>query len=186
MPDVTSDETLPVAAARRSDPDAWDAIFRRYQLPLFTYVRSLVPNEQTTLDIVQETFISASRNIGGLRDDAKLGSWLFGIAHQKSVQHWRKFRRMSEAVTALETEPEDSPPGPDDQLLAIENEALFLRALEQLEPEHRAAITLHFLEDFPISEIAEITNVPPGTVKSRIHYAKKALRSIIASHENAT
>ena len=90
MLEVAEHEQLPVPQARAGEPAAWDALFRRYQLPLYVYVFELVRNEQTSLDVVQETFIAAARHIGGLRDDAKFGSWLFGIAHQKVIQHWRK------------------------------------------------------------------------------------------------
>src|SRR3954453_21194124 len=87
---VACDKQLPVQEARAGKPDAWDALFRRYQLPLYVYVLELVHEEQTSLDIVQETFINAARHLGSLRDDQKFGSWLFGIAHQKCIQRWRK------------------------------------------------------------------------------------------------
>src|SRR5580698_11602626 len=90
MPEVSAPEQLPVAQARAGDPAAWDALFRRYQLPLYVFVFELVRDEQAALDIVQETFIAAARHLGGLRDDGKFGSWLFGIAHQKCIQLWRK------------------------------------------------------------------------------------------------
>ncbi len=77
------DQLLPVPQARAGDPAAWEALFRRYQLPLYVYVFELVHDEQVSLDIVQETFINAVRHIGGLRKDDKFGGWLFGIAHQK-------------------------------------------------------------------------------------------------------
>src|SRR5882724_1759290 len=83
-------EQLPVQQARAGEPEAWDALIHRYQLPLYVYVFELVHDEQTSLDVVQETFINALRHIGGLRDDGKFGSWLFGIAHQKCTQRWRK------------------------------------------------------------------------------------------------
>ena len=89
---VSEREQLPVREARAGKPAAWDALFKRYQLPLYAYVFELVHHEQTSLDIVQETFINAARHLAGLRDDAKFGSWLFGIAHQKCIQHWRKRR----------------------------------------------------------------------------------------------
>src|SRR6266478_9548902 len=87
---VAEREQLPVAQARAGDTAAWDTLFRRYQLPLYVYVLELVHEEQTSLDIVQETFINAARHLGSLRDDRKFGSWLFGIAHQKCIQRWRK------------------------------------------------------------------------------------------------
>src|SRR6266853_3957393 len=90
---VAEREQLPVAQARAGDKAAWDTLFKRYQLPLYVYVFELVHDEQTSLDIVQETFINAARHIGGLRDDDKFGGWLFGIAHQKCIQRWRKQNR---------------------------------------------------------------------------------------------
>src|SRR5438874_9781334 len=93
MLEVAEPEPLPVQQARAGESSAWDTLFRRYQLPLYVYVVELVHHEQTALDIVQETFIAAAKHIASLRDDAKFGGWLFGIAHQKCIQRWRKQRR---------------------------------------------------------------------------------------------
>jgi RNA polymerase sigma-70 factor (ECF subfamily) len=87
---VAEHRTTARATGPRRKPAAWDALFRRYQLPLYVYVFELVRDEQASLDLVQETFIAAVRHIGSLRDDGKFGSWLFGIAHQKVIQRWRK------------------------------------------------------------------------------------------------
>src|SRR5437016_8216028 len=87
---VAEREQLPVAQARAGDTAAWDTLFRRYQLPLYVYVFELVHDEQASLDIVQEAFIAAVRHLRSLRDDGRFGSWLFGIAHQKCIQHWRR------------------------------------------------------------------------------------------------
>ena len=176
---VAEREQLPVQEARAGDPAAWDALFKRYQLPLYVYVFELVHDEQASLDIVQETFIAAVRHLRSLRDDGRFGSWLFGIAHQKCIQHWRK--------TGPE-EPWDEPalealPGLDDNprelLIREEQEAEFMQALNQLPPPQRAVLLLHFVEDFSLEEIAGVTGVALGTVKSRLHYAKKALRDLL-------
>src|SRR5579863_796531 len=87
---VAEHEQLPVRDARAGKPEAWDLLFKRYQLPLYVYVFELVHDEQTSLDLVQETFIAAAKHIASLREDGKFGSWLFGIAHQKCIQIWRK------------------------------------------------------------------------------------------------
>src|SRR6185295_2371071 len=90
---VAEREQLPVQQARAGSPEAWDTLFRRYQLPLYVYVFELVHDEQASLDLVQETFIAATKHLGGLREDGKFGSWLFGIAHQKCIQRWRQRTR---------------------------------------------------------------------------------------------
>lgn len=177
---VAGDEQLPVAAARAGDSDAWAALFRRYQLPLYVYVVELVHNEQTALDVVQETFINATRYIRSLRDDAKFGSWLFSIAHQKCQQHWRKPRR--EEVPADDEHETDlgvDDTAPFDLLIRREQEEEFMSVLNQLSEAHRSVVLLHFLEEFSLEQIADITGVSVGTVKSRLHYAKKELRKLL-------
>jgi len=176
---VAEREQLPVPQARAGEPAAWDALFHRYQLPLYVYVFELVHDEQTSLDIVQETFIAAVRHIGGLRDNAKFGSWLFGIAHQKCAQRWRKQNReeiLREEIAELPDEFEHSP---DDLLIRQEQEAGFMNLLNQLPMPQRAVLLLHFIEDFSLEEIAGITGANPGTVKSRMHYAKRALKKLL-------
>ena len=78
---VAAPEQLPVADARAGAQEAWNALFQRYQLPLYAYVHELVRAEQPSLNIVQEAFITATRHLASLRDDDRFGSWLFGIAH---------------------------------------------------------------------------------------------------------
>jgi RNA polymerase sigma-70 factor, ECF subfamily len=177
-------EQLPVRAARTGSPDAWDTLFRRYQRPLYTYAFELVRNEQAALDIVQETFINAVRHIGGLRDDAKFGSWLFGIAHQKYIQRWRKHARDEALRETLSTVPVEMDDGPLELLIRQEQEAEFMNLLGTLPEAQRSVLLLHFIEDFPLEEIADITGAQLGTVKSRMHYAKRALRKLLENHEN--
>src|SRR5580698_7727839 len=181
MPEVSAPEQLPVAQARAGNPAAWDALFRRYQLPLYVFVFELVREEQASLDVVQETFIAAARHIGGLREDGKFGSWLFGIAPQKCIQRWRK--RTEVLLEEIPEMPGEFEEGPDDLLIRREQEAAFMNLLEQLPPPQRAVVLLHYVEDFSIEEIAGITEAQPGTVKSRLHYAKKALRKLILEND---
>lgn len=115
MLEVSAPEQLPVAQARAGEPAAWDTLLRRYQLPLYVYVFELVRDEQAALDLVQETFIAAVRHIGSLRDDEKFGSWLFGIAHQKCIQRWRK--RTEFLLDEIPESPNELEEGPDELLI---------------------------------------------------------------------
>lgn len=176
---VACNEQLPLQEARTGDPEAWDALFKRYQLPLYVYLFGLLHDEQTSLDIVQETFINAVRHIERLQNDAKFGSWLFSIAHQKCIQQWRKQKweeRFDDDDFADWPADDDNP---RDWLIRKEREEEFMDWLSQLPPPQRSVLLLHFMEEFSLDEIAGITGTSPGTVKSRIHYAKRALRKLI-------
>jgi RNA polymerase sigma-70 factor (ECF subfamily) len=181
MPEVADIETLPVLQARAGDSAAWDVLFRRYQLPLYVYVFELVREEQPSLDLVQETFIAAVRHLGSLREDEKFGSWLFGIAHQKCVQRWRK--RKDVLFDETPDAPDEWEKQPDNLLLRREQEIEFMKLLEQLPRPQRSILLLHYVEDFSLEEIAGITETQIGTVKSRLHYAKKALRKLFMQTE---
>ena len=176
---VAGIEQLPVKQARAGDADAWDALFRRYQLPLYAYVYELVRDEQASLDIVQEAFINAARHIDSLRSDAKFGSWLFGIARQKVSQHWRRSNRFTTLDEVPAVELTDAKDDPAEWLLHEEQEAFFMKNLARLPEVQKDVLLLHFLEDFSLEEIAEISKVPVGTVKSRIFHAKHALRRLM-------
>ncbi|PYJ05719.1 MAG: hypothetical protein DME25_07950 [Verrucomicrobia bacterium] len=176
---VAEREQLPVSQARAGEPAAWDILFKRYQLPLYVYVFELVHDEQASLDIIQETFIAAVRHVDGLREDDKFGSWVFGIAHQKCIQRWRKQSREESALEDFAADPPEYEDNPAELLVRREQEAQFMSLVNQLPLPQRSALLLHFVEDFSLEEIAGITGAALGTVKSRLHYAKKALRKLI-------
>jgi len=170
---------MPVAQARAGEAAAWDALFRRYQRPLYVYVYELVRDEQTGLDVVQETFIAAVRHIGSLQADDKFGGWLFGIAHQKCLQRWRRQNREASRQEELAGAGAEYETSPAELLIRREQETRFMELLTQLPVPQRSVLLLHFIEDFSLAEIAGITETGLGTVKSRMHYAKKALRKLL-------
>ncbi len=177
MPEVAEPEQLSVSLARAGNPAAWDTLFRRYQLPLYVYVFELIREEQPALDLVQEAFLAATRHIGGLCEDGKFGSWLFGIAHQKCIQHWRKRREI--LFDEVPESPDDFEDSPDDLLIRRESEAEFMKLLDQLPVPQRSVLLLRYVGDFSLDEIARITDSQIGTVKSRLHFAKRSLRKLL-------
>ena len=176
---VAEREQLPVAEARGGDAEAWESLFRRYRMPLYVYIFELVRDEQTSLDLVQETFLNAFRHIKTLRDDEKFGSWLFGIAHQKCIQRWRQKNREADLREELANAPPSDAEDPLELLIREEQEAEFMKLLEKLPWPQRSAVLLHFVEDFSLEEIARITGTQAGTVKSRLYYAKRMLRKLL-------
>ena len=172
-------EQLPVPQARTGEPAAWDALFRRYQLPLYGMSSSWSATSKRAWISSRKTFINATRHIGGLREDGKFGSWLFGIAHQKCIQRWRKQGREAAGLEELAAVPGEFEADPAELLIREEQEAAFMKLLSRLPVAQRSVLVLHFVEEFPLEEIARITGTVLGTVKSRLHYAKQALRKLI-------
>ncbi len=186
MASDTEAEARLVAMARAGRSEAWDGLFRRYQLPLYTFVYELVRDEQVALDMVQEAFISGVRYVGQLRDDRRFGSWLFGIARQKCLQHWRKRPGRWESLEGCEQDEVlvgEVEASPDEWLVRREDEERFMTGLRSLSSAHREVLLLHFLEGFSLQEIAEVVGVGVGRVKSRMHYAKQALRERLEERE---
>jgi RNA polymerase sigma-70 factor (ECF subfamily) len=181
---VRDDITWAVKAAREGDPDAWDVILRRHQRPLHVFAAELVRDPSASLEIVQETFIAATKHIGGLRDDRKFTSWIFTIARQKCTQHLRLRRDRERPLEEIDETAFGHDTDPGDLLIRDEDEAAFLAAVDRLPLPQREAIVLRFLEEFSLEEIAAIVSTPLGTVKSRLHHARQTLKQWMQNEDS--
>lgn len=183
MPLVAENNRTLVQAARRHDAQAWSTLLQQHQLSLYAYVVELTHHREVALDLVQETFANAVRHIATLRDDDKFASWLFGIAHQRCIQQFRRERRQEEFFATTDGSADDFPDAAGDDprhtLIRAERTEAFFALVEKLPAAQRSALLLHVLEEFSIEEIAAITAAPVGTVKSRLHHAKRALRKLV-------
>ncbi|MEA2734189.1 MAG: hypothetical protein QOE14_640 [Humisphaera sp.] len=141
---------------------------------LFYYVRRLVPQESDAWDVLQQTWLGAYQNIRSLGDTKLIATWLYRIARNKAIS--RRRERVPEPTENFDEQPETEPP---DALEQFESAAAVHRALDQLSLPHREALTLHFLRDLSLEQIADVLGVPIGTVKSRLHHAKRALRNVL-------
>ena len=175
-----------VTAARHNDASAWDHLFRRYQLPLFTYARSFTRDRAAALDVVQETFERALTHAASLRDNTRFGGWLFGIAHQCCVRRFRVLRREADVFPAAADDAlaarEEGLADPLLALISAETASELHALIERLPEVQRTALLLHVLGDLSLEEIAAAEEVPLGTVKSRLHTAKRALRTQFERH----
>lgn len=173
------DMSLPIEAARQGDPAAWETLFKRFQLPLFTYLMELVHQEETCFDLVQETFLTATKYLQTLKHDEYFATWLFKIAHQKAVQRWRYQKRRIEEVNleshAAENWSEEDLT-PLDFAIRQEEVEIFWKGMDRLPQSQKQVLLLHWLEEFTLEQIAEITGAPVGTVKSRLYLARNQLR----------
>ena len=174
---------LLVLRCRRGDPAAWREVIGLFERRLFYYLRRLVGDvERDAWDVLQQTWMEAYKNIARLAEPRALRTWLYRIAHCQAVSHDRRAGR--DLLAADEsTDPGDVPAEAADPFAAAEAAEQVHAGLARLSVPHREVLTLHFMEDLPIDEIALVLDVPPGTVKSRLHYAKRALRDVLEREE---
>jgi RNA polymerase sigma-70 factor, ECF subfamily len=166
--------------ARAGDLNAFNDLVVCYQDMLFALVVRMVPDRDQASDAVQEAFFSAYRNMNGFRGGS-VKSWLSRIAINAAMdtQRLRK-RRPAEPYPELEDEtwqpPADASADPVTTSLTAERHRVLNAALAKITDDQRSAIVLYDVEGYDYAEIAEMTGVSVGTVKSRIHRGRLALR----------
>ena len=174
--------------ARAGDLDAFNDLVTVYQDQLFALIVRMVPDRDQASDCVQEAFFSAYRNITGFRGGS-VRSWLNRIAINAAmdIQRARK-RRPVQPYPELEDESWQPPAGEDADpvttALTTERHRAINEALATITDDQRAAIVLFDVEGFDYAEIAEMTGVSLGTVKSRIHRGRLALRDRLADRKS--
>lgn len=166
------------------DGAAFGLIVERYKDRLYNTIYRLVGSAEDARDLVQDTFVKAYENLAGFRGGSSLYTWLFRIAVNTSLSHRRK-KKWTRSLTPLTVDDESVPgqawqdpaaPDPADPLMAAETEKLVQQAIGTLDEEHRTVIVLRDIQHCDYHEIADILEVPAGTVKSRLHRARLMLK----------
>jgi RNA polymerase sigma-70 factor (ECF subfamily) len=173
-------EELLALRCQRGEKAALEELVRNWEKRLFYFIRRLVDNEADAWDVLQQTWVRVLSGIGRLREPHSLGPWLYQIARHAALSQGEvnaNYRRLLHNYAAAP--PADEDVGPEE----FNNAERVHRGLLQLSLPHREVLTLFFLEAFSIEAIAQIVEVPPGTVKSRLYYAKKALRAALEKEE---
>lgn len=177
--EVHSDRDL-VERARRGDADAFGMLVVRHQDRIYTAVLRFCGDAEDARDIVQKAFLNAWRRMASFKGDSAFSTWMYRIAFNESVSFRRaggsrRHRTLEGRDGESAVEPADDR-RPGDRLDSEENRAKVQEALNQLDPEERKILILKELEDRSYEEIAEILEVPKGTVRSRLFRARESLR----------
>lgn len=164
------------------EPGAFEDLIAVMERPLLYYAASLTGNSDSGLDVLQDVWIKALRGIHKLKDPGSLRSWLYSITHGIAVD---RIRRSVSRERVEEAQREDfkeagEPSFTEDDAADIHD------ALGQIGLKHREVLVLHFLEDLSLAEIAVVVGCSEGTVKSRIHYAKRAMKEILSGRGYGT
>jgi RNA polymerase sigma-70 factor (ECF subfamily) len=173
-----------IEQAVRGELQAFNQLVVRHQDRLYSLVFRLVPDPDQAADVVQEAFFSAYRNMAAFRGGS-VASWLGRIAVNAAMDlHRARRRRPYQPYPELEDEswqpPAEPEQEPESRTLAIERSRALAEALDGLPFEQRSCIVLYDVQGYDYGEIAEIMRVSVGTVKSRIHRGRVALRAALA------
>jgi RNA polymerase sigma-70 factor (ECF subfamily) len=181
-----------VLIARAGREAAYRELIRRYERPVFALLFRMVRDRELAEDLAQETFIKALNAIESYRPEFKFSSWIFKIANNAAIDH---LRRRELDTLSLDGSPHAETPeqmqatalqigarqeSPLDAVEAKELGGAIEQAIAQLRPEYRSCILLRHVEGRAYEEIAEILNLPLGTVKTYIHRARNELRQSLA------
>ncbi len=172
-----------VYAARDGDIVAFDALFYRYRDGIYRLGLAITKDPSYAEEIVVDTFARAHRALARLEPDASLRPWLYRVAVNLSYNRRpRKGVVLSSLDDAVEEATANEDGSPSHVAEQAELRRFVLGAVDELGPKHRLVVVLHYLNGLNLTEIAEVVGCPVGTVKSRLHYALRRLRTHLAAH----
>ena len=186
---MNADDHRLISECLKGDGAAFGALVTRYQDRLYNTVFRMVDNAEDARDVVQETFLSAYQSLAGFKGDSLFFTWLYRIAINNAISMKRKRRAVLRLAPALQAdgvpEPADSSETvqPGRAMEMAEDERRVHQALNRLSAEHRVVLVLKDMEGRKYEEMAEILEVPIGTIRSRLHRARLEMRDILMQDE---
>jgi RNA polymerase sigma-70 factor (ECF subfamily) len=168
-------ESLWVLRAQAGEVAALDRLLRGLQTPLYHYLLSLVRDRDLALDVLQDVFVLVIRKLAWLHEPRAFRPWVYRIASREAFRRLQRERRLARgleseaALEALAVAPSEA---------GVETELLerLPALLAQVSPASRAVLSLHYLQAMTLSEVADVLEIPLGTVKARLAYGLASLR----------
>ena len=184
-------ERVLLVRLRERDEEAFSHIVKLYGDRVFNLVHRFVGNRSEAEDIAQEVFVTVFKSIETFRGESKFSTWLLRIAANHAKNRIKYLARrpgvgaqeVDDEATAAQTRPlQAHMPAPDALMEAAELGSLLELAISRLDEDQRMLILLRDVEELAYEEICEITGLPQGTVKSRLHRARLTLKALLESH----
>jgi RNA polymerase sigma-70 factor (ECF subfamily) len=180
------DDDILVKAYLRGETAAFEVLFKKYRQMVSRLSFSIVRNAALADDVVQDVFILVHRHLPKFRWDSAFKTWLYRVTVNEALRHLDRTRRWTQL-------PDDGPPvnpasalvaynvgdSPERMLMESEQQALVQRALGSLRAPHRVILNLYYLEEMSVQEVAKVLEIPEGSVKSRLFYARDALKNAL-------
>jgi RNA polymerase sigma-70 factor (ECF subfamily) len=185
-------ERLLIARLKERDEQAFNEVVNAHGDKVFSLVYRMIGNRAEAEDLAQEVFVTVFKTVDTFRSESKFSTWLLRIAANHCKNRIKYLSRRRTEGTALDDMPEDKIADagrapmqshiepPDVMLEAAELERLMQQAIETLDEEHRLLIVLRDVEELSYEEIGEVTALPEGTIKSRLHRARMTIKEYLA------
>jgi RNA polymerase sigma-70 factor, ECF subfamily len=193
---MTDDERALIRRLRDRDERAFRELLEGHRDKVFNITYRMLGNRAEAEDVAQEVFITVFKTIESFREESKFSTWLYRVTVNHCKNRIKYLARRHDRDRDELDEATHSPngvnintsfsaprtPQPDRALEGVQMEVVLQKAIESLDDDHRIVVVLRDIEDLSIEEICEITGLPDGTVKSRLHRARLALRKKLQRH----
>ncbi len=185
------EEPALIERARNGDAEALDHLIRRHQQQVFAVALRMLGDRDEAQDVAQDVFVRAYQGLGGFRQEAKLSTWLIAITMNLCRNRRRWWARRRRVIVASLDEPlehgegtlghqvEDPAPRPSAVAQSRERQQQLAAALAQLDEPSRAVVVLRDVQGYAYEEIAQVLEIPVGTVRSRLSRARLQLRALL-------
>lgn len=180
-PVASHPDGLLIVRLRKGDVDALGELYEKYKTAIFRTALAIMRDRGLAEDVLQECFLRLFINAERIQTDIPLGPWLYRVAVNLSYTWAKKSKRRAGGLEELLGRLK----GPlhllpERQVERIETHEKLHRAIENLPASHQVVVVLFYLEELSLREIAAVMQIPEGTVKSRLHYARESLRTLLA------
>ena len=175
------------------DRDAFETLVKKHQQAVARLVYSILKNESAVYDVVQDVFLAVYRGIKKYRGDASFKTWIYRITVHEALRYVKKYKRHDKLFRSSSFNENDSSDpsdtslafadlggSPEHQMLDAQTKQLIQDAINKLSDHHRLVLQLHYQEDVPVEDIAKILEIPIGSVKSRLYYARVNLKELLS------
>ncbi|MEK7395498.1 MAG: sigma-70 family RNA polymerase sigma factor [Candidatus Poribacteria bacterium] len=183
---ITSMEDIElVGLCQKGDTDAFDRLFYKYRDKIYRTAFRMINNPEDALDLTQEIFLKAYKNISKYNFKSEFSTWLYRLAINLCIDELRKRKNSNEVL--MDSIPENLiySDTPEDIILSEEQESLIWKALNSLKEKERVVIVLREMEGLSYEEIANVLKCSMGRVKSRIHESREKFRKALEKVSNS-
>ena len=177
-------ELLLISRARGGDREAFGTLVEQYRDNVYRLAYRMCGNAYDADEAAQEAFVAAWRALPNFRGDAKFSTWLYRLTTNAAIDVMRREKRHQTVGDGEMIEVADDADSPQETVERTEQQEAVQKALATLSEEYREVLLLRYMEELDYAEIAEVLQLPSGTVKSRINRAKAALKTALLKSGN--